>query len=82
MPPISARVRVQFGPADSEGYRLAGTPEQMAGEIGAFADQSVSALALDFRETDPERCTSLIERFDREVVPAYREAALTRSTRA
>jgi len=77
--PISARVRARFGPAEIEGYQLAGTPEQMAGEIGAFADQGVSALALDFQETDPELSVSLIERFDREVIPAYREAASVRS---
>jgi alkanesulfonate monooxygenase SsuD/methylene tetrahydromethanopterin reductase-like flavin-dependent oxidoreductase (luciferase family) len=82
-PPISARVRVQFGPAEFDGgYRLAGSPEQMAHEIRAFADQGTSALALDFQETDPERSAALIERFDREVVPAWREAAQARSVPA
>jgi probable F420-dependent oxidoreductase len=79
MPPLSARVRVRFGPADDSGYQLAGTPEQMASEIGLFADQGVSMIAFDFLDTDPERNTALVERFEREVRPAYRELELATS---
>jgi probable F420-dependent oxidoreductase len=80
MPAISARVRVTFGPDDPSTYQMAGTPEQMATEVHAFAEQGVTLLALDFLETDPQASTSLIERFDREVIPAFHEVARSRAT--
>jgi probable F420-dependent oxidoreductase len=71
-PTFSARLRVGFGAPAAPYYMLAGTPEQMTTEIRAFAELGVSHLALDFVETDPEKVTALIERFDREVVAAFR----------
>jgi probable F420-dependent oxidoreductase len=82
VPPVSARVRVTFGPATTASYQMAGTPEQIAGEILGFADQSVSMLAVDFAENDAERCAALVERFDREVVPLVREATAARTSAA
>src|SRR5205085_11642194 len=67
-PVFSARVRVAFGAHEVPYYMLAGTPEQMVGEIRAFADLGVTHMALDFTETNPSKLTALIERFDREVV--------------
>ena len=72
MPVISARVRVQFGPQGNPFYVLAGTPEQMVAEIQAFADVGASHLAVDFAETNTEKAVALIERFDAEVVAAFR----------
>lgn len=80
MVPISTRVRVRFGPAEGPTYQLAGTPEQMAIEIRAFRDQGVTMMAVDFLDTDPARNSALIERFEREVLPAYRELELARAT--
>ncbi len=72
MPLISARVRVHFGPDESPFYVMAGTPEQMIGEVRAFAEVGASHLAVDFNETDPATAVALIERFDAEVVAAFR----------
>ena len=72
-PPVfSARIRVHFGPLETPFYQLAGTPEQMVGEIRAFAEVGLSHIAFDFVETDPERSVALIEKFDAEVVAAFR----------
>jgi len=72
MPVLSARVRVGFGAQDAPYYQLAGTPEQMVGEIRALEAVGVSHLALDFVETNPQRSVELIERFDAEVCAAFR----------
>jgi probable F420-dependent oxidoreductase len=71
-PLISARVRVRFGAHEGQSYVLAGTPEQMIAELHAFADLGVEHLAFDFLETDVERHVALVERFDREVLAAFR----------
>jgi probable F420-dependent oxidoreductase len=73
MPLLSARVRVAFGAHEEDGgYVLAGTAEQMLGELHAWAEIGVEHLALDFIETDPARSVELIERFDAEVRAAFR----------
>ena len=69
---FSARVRVAFDARDTPYYMLAGTPDEMIGELRQFQDLGVSHVAVDFAETDPEKCRALIERFDREVVAAFR----------
>jgi probable F420-dependent oxidoreductase len=79
MPALGARVRVTYGPTEPSSYQMAGTPEQIASEIQAFAEQGVSLLALDFLETDVVKSTALVERFDREVIPAFREIARSRA---
>lgn len=71
-PLISARVRVQFGPTDEPFYMLAGTPDQMVTEMRAFEDVGTGHMAFDFAETDPAKCVQLVERFDREVLAAFR----------
>jgi probable F420-dependent oxidoreductase len=71
MPLLSARVRVNFGAHEVPYYQLAGTPEQMVGEIKAFEAVGVSHVAVDFVETNPEKIVALIERFDSEVRSAF-----------
>jgi probable F420-dependent oxidoreductase len=71
-PLISARVRVGFGAQDARFYMLAGTPQQMAAEIGAFAELRVGHLLFDFRQTDAHSLVELIERFDGEVLAGLR----------
>lgn len=69
-PVISSRVRVQFGTWQGDGYRMAGEPAAMAEDVGAFASNGVSHLALWFGETDAGRLVELMERFDAEVIAA------------
>ena len=69
---ISARVRVAFGSHEGPAYVVAGTPQQMISEVQAFSDLGVEHLAFDFVETDPHRHTALVERFDSEVLSAFR----------
>lgn len=71
-PLLSARVRVIFGAHEDRFYALAGTPEQMRGELLAWQELGVSHLAFDFVETDPQRSVELIERFDAEVLSSFR----------
>lgn len=71
-PMVSARVRVAFGAHETPFYQLAGTAEQMIGEVRAFEQLGARHMALDFAETDPARCVELIERFDAEVASAFR----------
>ena len=72
MPLISARVRVQFGPTEASFYMLAGTPDQMIAEIRAFQEVGAGHMAFDFAETDADKAVKLMERFDREVLAAFR----------
>jgi probable F420-dependent oxidoreductase len=69
MPSLSARVRVQSGDATDTSYAMRGSPEEIAGEIRAFAALGVEHLALSFATTDPAELVARAERFDREVPP-------------
>jgi alkanesulfonate monooxygenase SsuD/methylene tetrahydromethanopterin reductase-like flavin-dependent oxidoreductase (luciferase family) len=69
---FSARLRVAFDAPETPSYTLSGTADAMIGELRKFEELGVSHVALDFAHTDPERCRSLMERFDREVVAAFR----------
>jgi len=71
-PLISARLRVAFGAQEGSAYVLAGTPQQMLGELQAFAGLGVSQLTFDFMQPDADRHRQLMERFDREVLAALR----------
>ena len=71
-PTFSARLRVQFGDEEAPFHMLTGNPDQMIAELREFQRIGVSHVAVDFAETDPERGRDLIERFDREVVAAFR----------
>ncbi len=70
MPRLSARVRVELDrPVEPKFYTMHGTPEDVAGQIRAFAVLGVDHLALAFRPRDPDRLNAAVERFVREVVP-------------
>lgn len=71
-PLLSVRVRVRFGPHEAPFYQLAGTPEQMIGELHAFAEVGVGHFAVDFAETDVARLRDAFGRFDAEVCSAVR----------
>ena len=53
-PTISARFRVAFGRHDVPFFMVAGTPEQMVGELREFEEIGVDHVAVDFAETDPD----------------------------
>lgn len=69
---FSARVRVAFDAKETPYYMLRGSADDMIGELRHFQALGVSHVAVDFAETNPEKCRSLIERFNREVVAAFR----------
>ncbi len=71
-PTFSARFRVAFGKHDTPFFMLTGEPDEMVATIREFEALGVSHVAVDFAETDAERCRDLMERFDREVVAAFR----------
>jgi probable F420-dependent oxidoreductase len=71
-PLFSARFRVAFGEHHVPYFMLSGSPEQMIATLREFAALGVSHVAVDFAETDPDKVTRLIERFDSEVVAAFR----------
>ncbi|HYI23515.1 MAG TPA: TIGR03619 family F420-dependent LLM class oxidoreductase [Candidatus Limnocylindrales bacterium] len=71
-PTISARFRVAFGRHDVPFFMVAGTPEQMVGELREFEQIGVDHVAVDFAETDPAKLVALVERFDSEVLAALR----------
>ena len=69
MPWLTARVRVEFGPATDSSYAIRGEHHQMADEIRAFAALGVEHLALWFGTTDPDELAVLVERFSHDVAP-------------
>lgn len=70
MPGLSARVRVALDRiVEPPDYAMAGTPEQVAAEIRAFATVGVGHLALAFPERDPEGLSRAVDRFAAEVLP-------------
>ena len=71
-PTFSARFRVAFGDQRVPFYMVSGDAEHIVAEIRAFEALGVSHVAVDFGATDPEKCRDLVERFDREVVSAFR----------
>ena len=71
-PSFSARVNVRFEGRTATAYGLTGTPDDMIGEVRAFEDLGVEEIAFAFGETDAERARNVIERFDREVMAAFR----------
>jgi probable F420-dependent oxidoreductase len=71
-PTFSARFRVAFGQHESPFYMLSGDPDAMVAELREFEALGVSHVAVDFAETNPERHSDLMERFDRDVAAALR----------
>jgi probable F420-dependent oxidoreductase len=69
MPALSARVRVQFGPATDTFYAMRGSAADVAAEVGKFAALGVEDLALSFVDIPGPEIVANAERFAREVVP-------------
>ena len=59
------------GPAPGA-YGIVGDPAAMQREVQAFADAGATEIALAFGQTDAERARDDIERFDRDVLAAFR----------
>jgi len=74
MPWVSGRVRTVLGPKPSDGYAVAGTPDEMATDIRAFAAAGVEHLALALDERDPDHYVAALERFVAEVKPLVADA--------
>jgi probable F420-dependent oxidoreductase len=72
IPTFSARFRVAFDKRETSFFMLSGEPNEMVAGIREFEALGVSHVAVDFAETDAERCRSLMERFDAEVAAAFR----------
>ena len=68
-PPLSARVRVEFGEAASSTYAMRGDPDAIADQVRAWAAIGVEHLALYFDTTDPAEVVARVERFERDVLP-------------
>lgn len=82
-PVLSARVRVHLGPRESVpqqrfgpqmggGYTLAGERDEMVAEVRAWADAGLHELVVAFDARERRALTSVMERFDAEVVQAFR----------
>jgi len=68
-PPLSARVRVEFGEAASSTYAMRGEPDAIADQVRAWTAIGVEHLALYFDTTDPAEIVARLERFERDVLP-------------
>jgi probable F420-dependent oxidoreductase len=71
-PILQARCQVLFDKPAQGFYALAGSDDDMIADVRAFRELGVSHLALDLRETGPDRVVAAMERFDRQVVAAVR----------
>lgn len=69
MPELSARVRVEFGPAKDRYYAMRGAAEEVAAEVRAFAALGVEHLALAFMDLPEAAMVTAMERFAAEVEP-------------
>jgi alkanesulfonate monooxygenase SsuD/methylene tetrahydromethanopterin reductase-like flavin-dependent oxidoreductase (luciferase family) len=69
MPGLSARVRVEFGPAKDRYYAMRGSAEEVAAEVRAFAELGVEQLALAFMDLPQPELVAAMERFAAEVEP-------------
>ncbi len=69
MPEVSARVRVEFGPAKDRYYAMRGSAEEVAAEVRAFAELGVEHLALAFMDLPKAELVAAMERFAAEVEP-------------
>jgi alkanesulfonate monooxygenase SsuD/methylene tetrahydromethanopterin reductase-like flavin-dependent oxidoreductase (luciferase family) len=69
MPALSARVRVEFGPARDRYYAMRGTSDDVAAEVRKFAALGVADLALSFVDIPGPKIVAGAERFAAEVAP-------------
>jgi probable F420-dependent oxidoreductase len=71
-PSFSARVSVRFAGPPPGAYGIVGDPEAMGREVAAFEEAGATELALAFGQTDADRVRDDMERFDRDVMAAFR----------
>ena len=71
-PTFSARVGVRFSGSPPGGYGIVGDPAAMQREVRAFADAGATEIVFAFGQTDAERVRDDMERFDRDVLAAFR----------
>ena len=70
MPALSARTRVEFGPAGGASYyAMRGSPDEIAAEVRKYAELGVEDLALAFNDLPPDELVAAAERFATEVAP-------------
>lgn len=69
MPLLSARARVELDAGAESFYTMHGSPEDVAGEIRAFAALGVTHLTVAFPPRDADGLTRAVDRFMTEVVP-------------
>ena len=69
MPRLSARARLELNAGAESYYTMHGAPEEVAGEIRAFAALGVDHLALTFPPRDADGLARAVERFRAEVLP-------------
>ena len=69
MPPLSARVHVDFDSTTTGSYAMRGSPEDVAAEARKFKDIGVEHLALFFDAPTSAGFVASAERFAAEVAP-------------
>jgi probable F420-dependent oxidoreductase len=69
MPPLSARVHVDFDSTTTDSYAMRGTPDEVAAEVRKFAELGVEHLALFFDALSAAGFVEGAERFAGEVAP-------------
>jgi probable F420-dependent oxidoreductase len=67
-PILQARCQVLFDQPRQGFFALTGSTDEMLADVRAFREEGVTHIAVDLRETDPDRVVVAMERFDREVV--------------
>jgi probable F420-dependent oxidoreductase len=82
-PTFSARVRTHLGPRDTVpeqqfgpqvrgGYTMAGNPDELIAEVRRWTEAGVDELVLAFDARQPDVLIPTMERFDADVVAAFR----------
>lgn len=69
MPRLSARARLELDAGSESFYTMHGSPDDVAGEIRAFAALGVDHLALTFPPRDADGLARAVERFRTDVLP-------------
>ena len=68
MPVMSSRVTVHFDLPDQPAWLLAGSNDEIRGQVREYRDAGVEQLSLNFDELDPDALVAAMERFDREIL--------------
>ncbi len=65
-------MNVRFGEPPAGGFALTGTPGEMLAALRRYEAIGIEEMAFSFGETDAERVRDAMERFDRDVLDAFR----------